>query len=131
MISDRKAVLRQEIEKRERELARLEALPDFETLVNGSVVAMFVTYGGSRPYTVIGLKERGSWYLTGERSPNGVSSDALGNWLTSSGRRLTGVEVLAEIQVSGGAVVDLGAVLSEVVRARGGVITLPRLSREG
>lgn len=131
MISDRKAKLREEIEKRERELERLEALPDFEALVNGTVLALFVTYGGSRPYSVIALKERGSWYLTGERSPNGVSSEALASWLVSSGRRLVGAEVMGEVMTATASVVDLGALLRDFGPKAGAVITLPRLNREG
>jgi hypothetical protein len=111
MIEDRKTELRTEIARRERELAKLDALPDFEELVDGTVVALMVTLGRSRPYTFIGYKTRGLWYLTGSRSPNGVSSDALAEWLVSSGRRLETMAVLAEIETTTISAVDLGAIL--------------------
>lgn len=112
VIENRKAELRSEIARRERELAKLDALPDFEELVDGTVVALSITLGRSRPYVFIGYKTRGLWYLTGSRSPNGVSSDALAEWLVSSGRRLETVSVLAEIQTVSVSAVDLGALMA-------------------
>lgn len=111
MIEDRKAALREEIARRERELAKLDALPDFEELVDGTVVALMVRLGLSRPYTFIGYKTRGMWYLTGTRSPNGVSSDALAEWLVTQGRRLEMATVLAEIEAVTVGVVDLDQAL--------------------
>lgn len=112
MIEDRKAELRAEIARRERELAKLDALPDFEGLVDGTVVALMVNLGRSRPYTFIGFKTRGRWYLTGQRSPNGATSDELAEWLVSSGRRLETVAVLAEIETVSVSAVDLGALMA-------------------
>lgn len=115
MIEDRKAELRAEIARRERELAKLDALPDFGELVDGTVVALMVTLGRSRPYTFIGFKTRDRWYLTGQRSPNGATSDELAEWLVSSGRRLEAATVLAEIEtVAVGVAVDLGALLGSI-----------------
>lgn len=115
MIEDRKAELRAEIARRERELAKLDALPDFGELVDGTVVALMVTLGRSRPYAFIGFKTRGRWYLTGQQSPNGATSDELAEWLVSSGRRLEAATVLAEIEtVAVGVAVDLGALLESV-----------------
>jgi hypothetical protein len=122
MINSRKETLREEIEELERaaemelerkrrELARLEAMPDFGALVDGTVAALTVTYGRSRPYVVVGYKANGKWYLTGERSPNGVDSEELATWLTTSGRRLGTAAVLAEIQVESAYAIDLGAAL--------------------
>lgn len=122
MISSRKEALREEIEELERaaelelarkrrELERLENLPDFGALVDGTVVAFTVTYGRSRPYVVVGYKTGGKWYLTGERSPNGVDSEELANWLTTSGRRLGTAAVLAEIETVTVGTIDLGAAL--------------------
>lgn len=122
MISSRKEALREEIEELERaaelelarkrrELDRLESLPDFGALVDGTVVAFTVTYGRSRPYVVVGYKVGGKWYLTGERSPNGIDSDELANWLTTSGRRLGTAAVLAEIETVTVGTIDLGAAL--------------------
>lgn len=104
-------VVAQELERKRHDLARLEAMPDFGELVDGSVLALVVTYGRSRPYVVIGYKVRDLWYLTGEKSPNGISSDALAEWLATSGRRLERVEVLAEVEAVSVSVVDLGALL--------------------
>ena len=121
-IEDRKARLRaeidhtervvaQDLERKRRELERLDAMPDFGILVNGTVLGMVVTYGRSRPYVVIGYKAADKWYLTGERSPNGVSSEEVAVWLASSGRRLERAEVLAEYEAITVATVDLGALL--------------------
>ena len=57
-------------------------------------------------------RARGLWYLTGKTSPNGVSSDALAEWLSTSGRRLVSAAVLAEIETPS---VDLGALLAGMV----------------
>jgi hypothetical protein len=122
MISSRREALREEIEELETaaeielnrkraELARLEALPDFGSLVDGTVVALTVTYGRSRPYVVVAYKTGGRWYLTGERSPNGVDSEELATWLTTSGRRLGTAAVLAEIETVTVGTIDLGAAL--------------------
>lgn len=117
MIEERKAALRAEIARCERELVKLEALPGFEELVDGSVVALNVTLGRSRPYVFIAYKTRGRWYLTGERSPNGATSDELAEWLVTSGRRLESAAVLAEIETETetvGVAVDLGALLGPI-----------------
>ena len=113
MIEDRKAELRREIQRREHELAKLDALPNFEELVDGTVAALMVTLGRSRPYTFIAFKTRGRWYLTGQGSPNAVSSDELAEWLVTGGRRLETWAVVAEIEtVTVGVPVDLGVLLS-------------------
>lgn len=128
MIEDRKAELRAEIARRERELAKLDALPDFGELVDGTVVALMVTLGRSRPYTFIGFKTRDRWYLTGQRSPNGATSDELAEWLVSSGRRLEAATVLAEIETVSVSAVDLGALLESVREyepRRSGVCMVP------
>lgn len=115
-IEDRKAALRAEIERKSRELEKLNALPDFEELADGTVAALFVTLGRSRPYTYVAYRARGLWYLTGKTSPNGVSSDALAEWLSTSGRRLVSAAVLAEIEtVTVTPSVDLGALLAGMV----------------
>lgn len=113
-LEDRKAALRAEIERKSKELEKLEGLPDFEELTDGTVAALFVTLGRSRPYTYVAYRARGLWYLTGSRSPNGVSSDALAEWLSTSGRRLVSAAVLAEVEAVTVdlATVDLGALLA-------------------
>jgi hypothetical protein len=126
MISSRKEALRGEIEdleraaelelaRKRRELARLEAMPDFGALVDGTVVALTVTYGRSRPYVVVGYKANGKWYLTGERSPNGVDSEELAHWLTTSGRRLGTAAVLAEIETVTVGTIDLSGLLGQLL----------------
>lgn len=121
-IEDRKAALRAEIERKAKELEKLDALPDFEELADGTVAALFVTLGRSRPYTYVAYRTRGLWYLTGSRSPNGVSSDALAEWLSTSGRRLVSAAVLAEIEtVTVTPSVDLGALLGALTEDRPGM----------
>lgn len=126
MISSRKEALREEIAEleravstelaaRRRELERLENLPDFGVLVDGTVVAFTITYGRSRPYVVVGYKVGEKWYLTGERSPNGIDSEELANWLTTGGRRLGTAAVLAEIVTASVSTIDLGALLSDLI----------------
>jgi hypothetical protein len=110
-IETARAALESDLARKERYLAALENMPPFEDLANGTVMALVVTYGRSRPYVVIGYKVRGLWYATGDKSPNGVSSDSLAEWLVSSGRRLERAEVLAEIEAVTLSVVDLGALL--------------------
>jgi len=107
----RREDLRRQIERAERELAKLDALPDFEELPEGSVVALVVTLGRSRPYTFVGLKTAGKWYLTGHRSPNGATTAELEDWLTTQGRRLVGAKHLATVEVQTVGFVDLGAAL--------------------
>lgn len=108
-LEDREAALRAEIERKAKEL---EGLPDFEELTDGTVAALFVTLGRSRPYTYVAYRARGLWYLTGSRSPNGVSSDALAEWLSTSGRRLVSAAVLGPLASNEYAeYVDLGALL--------------------
>lgn len=126
MINSRKEALREEIAEleravstelaaRRRELERLENLPDFGALVDGTVVAFTITYGRSRPYVVVGYKVGEKWYLTGERSPNGIDSEELANWLTTGGRRLGTAAVLAEIVTASVSTIDLGALLSDLI----------------
>jgi hypothetical protein len=136
-LEDRKAALRREIELAEaerarrvvgatKELERLSSLPDFEELVDGTVAALVVTYGRSRPYVVIAYKTGGNWYLTGDRSPNRIDSEELSVWLTSQGRSLVSASVLAEIEavtveVASVSAVDLSALLDLAgARAAGG-----------
>lgn len=117
MIEEKKQNLRDEISRRERELARLEALPDLENVADGTVMALAVTYGWrapSRPYVVIGYKTRGVWNLTGEKSPNGITSDALADWLSTSGRTLVSAKELALIEVE---TVDLELTLGNLLEA--------------
>lgn len=117
MIEEKKQNLRDEISRRERELARLEALPDLEDVADGTVMALAITYGWrapSRPYVVIGYKVQGLWNLTGEKSPNGVTSDALAEWLSTAGRTLVSARELALIEVEK---VDLGVELANLLDA--------------
>lgn len=98
MLERKKAELRHEIARRERELEKLEAMPDFSAMVDGTVAGMAVRLGSSRPYTYVGLKTGNRWYLTGETGPNGVSSDRLAEWLSTQGRKLVAFLPLAEIE---------------------------------
>lgn len=102
MLDSKKEELRREIARRERELEKLEALPDFGEAEDGAVLALFVTHGASEPYTYVAYRTVGRFYLTGKTAPNGVSAEALGEWLTSSGRRLV-------------AAVQIGSVTTEAI----------------
>lgn len=111
----RKAELRRNIERSARYLESLEAMPDFGELVDGTVLGLIVTYGPSRGYPVIAYKAKGLWFLTGEKSPNGISSDALAEWLVSNGRHLRVAQVLAEFEAMTVPVFDLGAALDDLL----------------
>ena len=110
-LEDRKAELRRDIERKARYLESLEAMPDLGELADGTVLGLVVTYGPSRAYPVIAYKAGGTWHLTGERSPNKVSSDDLAEWLMSGGRHLRLAQVLAEFEVGTMPTVDLTALL--------------------
>jgi hypothetical protein len=110
-LENRKAELRREIERKARYLESLESMPDFGTLDDGTVLGLVVTFGPSRGYPMIAYKADGRWFVTGERGPNGISSDALAEWLVSQGRHLRAAQVLAEFQVETVEVFDLGAAL--------------------
>jgi hypothetical protein len=114
-LADRKAELEGAIELAKRELAKLDALPDFEELAEGTVVGLLISYGPSRPYPVVALKAGDRWHLTGSNSPNKVSADELAAWLVSGGRRLRFAAVLAEFGVESVEVIDLGAALADLL----------------
>lgn len=119
MLSDRKDALRKEIERKEAYLAKLEALPDFEAVVDGTVMVLAVTLGSSKPYTYAALKTAGKWYLTGTRSPNGITGDELAEWLVTQGRRFIGATVVAEVKDATTEVVNLGELLGQISEAAG------------
>lgn len=127
MLDTKKDELRREIARRERELEKLENLPDFSAYPEGTVAGMAVRLGSSRPYTYVGLKTGGRWYLTGKTGPNGVTSDKLAEWLSTGGRELvaflelaeieTSVEVVGVIEVESAAdAMDLAAALNQALR---------------
>jgi hypothetical protein len=114
-LEDRKAQLRREIERKARYLETLEAMPDFGMLADGSVLGLVVTFGPSRGYPMVAYKADGRWFVTGERGPNGASSDDLAEWLMSGGRHLRHAQVLAEFAVETVEVFDLGAALGDLL----------------
>jgi hypothetical protein len=59
----------------------------------------------------VALKIAEKWNVTGNTGPNAVSSDGLGEWLVTGGRRLEGLFTLAVLQTPKTQVVDLGALL--------------------
>ena len=100
-LEDRKAEIRREIERKARYLETLENMPDFDTLADGTVLGLAVTYGPSRPYSVIAYKSGGFWFATG-------------------GRHLRMAQVIAEFEVETVAVFDIGAAMLDAMR-RGGL----------
>jgi hypothetical protein len=115
-LAERKAELAQIRDRAAKELAKLDALPDFEELADGSIVAMTITYGPSRPYGVVAYKTGGHWFLTGKNSPNKISSDELAGWLATGGRRLQAATVVAEFTVERVPVFDLGDAMLAAMR---------------
>jgi hypothetical protein len=120
MLDSRKAALRREIAAKEKELAKLDELPDLTSLADGSIVALFVTHHGrSKLYTYVAYLTGGAFYLTGATSPNGVSVTGLADWLTTGARRLVGVAPVAVLETGVVPAFDLGeASMSEFASAR-------------
>lgn len=114
-LEKRKEELRREIERKARYLESLEAMPDFGILADGTVLGLVVTFGPSRGYPMIAYKGGDRWFVTGDRGPNGVSSDALAEWLVSGGRHLRAAQVLAEFTVETTPLFDLGAAIDELL----------------
>lgn len=111
MLESKKEELRREIARRERELEKLDALPDLTQLTDGTVLALFVAHGRSQPYTYVAYLTGGKFYLTGATSPNKVSADELAVWLTTSGRKLIGLAVIGEVAVVGALAFDISEAL--------------------
>lgn len=113
------AALRRRIERKERYLETLEAMPEFDAMPDGSIVTMTVTYGASRPYPVVAYNGGGKWYLTGEKSPNGVSGDELAEWLMTGGRHLRSAQLIAEFTVEAVRPFDITAAILNSMRNGG------------
>lgn len=114
------AALRRRIERKERYLETLEAMPEFDAMPDGSIVTMTVTYGASRPYPVVAYNGGGGkWYLTGEKSPNGVSGDELAEWLMTGGRHLRSAQLIAEFTVEAVRPFDITAAILNSMRNGG------------
>lgn len=114
-LEDRKEELRREIERKARYLESLEAMPDFSLLEDGTVLGLVVTFGPSKGYGMIAYKAGDRWFVTGERGPNGATSDALAEWLMSGGRHLRHAQVLAEFRAETLEVFDLGSALGSLL----------------
>jgi hypothetical protein len=112
------AALRRKIERKERYLETLEAMPEFDALDEGMILALTVTYGRSAPYPVVAYKGGGKWHLTGEKSPNGVTGDELAEWLMTGGRHLRTAQPIAEftVQKVEPPVFDLGEAMLSAMR---------------
>lgn len=130
MLESKKAELRNEISRRERELEKLESLPDFGAMPDGTVAGMAVRLSRSRPYTYIGLKTGKRWYLTGRTGPNGLSSDKLADWLITEGRELVAFLPLAEIETNV-EVVEVVEVVEPTNLAAALALAMKRASRRG
>jgi hypothetical protein len=111
MLDRKREQLRREIARRERELEKLESLPDLSAMADGSIVALFVRHAGSKPYTYVAYLTRGRFYLTGKTSPDGVTAEELADWLTTSGRSLVGTMPVAILETGVVPAFDLGEAL--------------------
>jgi hypothetical protein len=113
------AALRRRIERKERYLETLEAMPEFDLMADGSIVTMTVTYGTSRPYPVVAYNGGGKWFLTGDKSPNGITGDELAEWLMSGGRHLRSAQLIAEFTVAPVRPYDITASMLHAMRNGG------------
>jgi hypothetical protein len=104
-------------DKAKRELERLNELPDLDALGEGSVIGVALRFVRSpTAYNYIGYKVGGKWFFTGERSPNGVSSEDAAAWMAKSGRRVLAVALLGKFTTERVPVVDLGEMLLASLR---------------
>lgn len=115
-LEDRKAELRKEIERKTRYLGSLEEMPDFNVMEEGSIVALTVTFGTSRPYPMIAYKVDGFWFVTGKSGPAGISSDGLAEWLITQGRQLLAATLVAEFTIKKPEPIDIGAAMATAMR---------------
>lgn len=118
MIMGRKDEIRRRIEILNAELERLESLPDFDRLEDGSVLAVAVRHQGGRASQYVGLKEAGRWSFTGRNTPAGANGDQVAEWLTRAGRQVIVIEVIATLELVRVPAVDLGALLDSLTDRR-------------
>lgn len=113
----RKDELRRRIRRAERELARLEALPDFDAMADGTILLAVVGYRGRPALPYVGLKTAGLWSFTesGDFRVYRKNGNEVAEWLTSANVVVTNLMTLAQIEVVN-PVVDLGAALLDSIR---------------
>lgn len=115
----RREDLQRTIRRAERELAKLDALPDFDGMREGSVLALAVKYPAGQAYTYVGLKAGARWHFTGRNSPNGATGEQVIQWLTSDTRQVIAVTKIGDVQTVEVPTVDLGEILSGNVQEVG------------
>ena len=118
-LEKRKEQLRRDIERKARYLETLENMPDFDMFEDGTVLGLAVSYSRGMTHPMIAYKAGDSWWVTGA-ALNGVSSNALTEWLVSQGRYLLSAQVLAEFRVEPVQAFDLGAALGDLMDSLSG-----------
>jgi hypothetical protein len=108
-----------EIERKERYLESLDAMPEFDLLDEGTILALTVTFGPSKPYPMVAYKGGGRWFATGKNAPNGVTGDELAEWLISGGRHIRSAAAIATFTVERAAPFDLGEAMLAAMREGG------------
>jgi hypothetical protein len=116
MMAGKRDELVRQIRQAEAELERLDALPDFGAMADGTVIYLAVTNTGSRPVPYVGLKRATGWSFT--NGPSDISADQVAEWLTGRYRKVVAAVALAEIEMVS-PVVDLGAALLESIQEFG------------
>lgn len=108
------ALAERQAERAARELERLERLPDFDELLDGSVIGITVGWpargGIGRTYVYIAYKVGGHWFVTGEKGAK--TSEELTTFLVSNRRMVGDIQILATIDVRpepSAVFLDLGA----------------------
>ncbi len=120
-MATRKDQLREQIEAAERtaeragrELARLEALPDFSQAAEGDVLAILVEWpGGRRSYTYVVIKAGGRWFVTGQAG--GKGDEELTEFLVANRRNVVDIKYLATVLTGPVETMDLGAFMSLIL----------------
>lgn len=77
-LSDAIGVLAGKLARREQQLAHLARYPDEDPCADGAVLRFTKKFpDGEHRYTYVATRVDGLWYLTGERSPQGVTWEKL------------------------------------------------------
>lgn len=99
----RKNEIRNRIDSLRQELEKLEAVPDGDQMLNGTVLAIVISYSGGRLFHYVGLKIANQWNFSGRGAPNEASWDNVVAWLTHGSRRVVAIAELAKLNIDAGA----------------------------
>jgi hypothetical protein len=71
-----------QLDRRTKQLAHLDRFPESDPFADGDVIAFERNFPhGDQRYSYAAQRADGLWYVTGAKSPNGVSWDKLVDWM--------------------------------------------------